>query len=445
MKKFEIILVCSITLLVIFNLEAQIKSLRVSLRTDASSKIDEFSQQNIEKLISQSEQIISAYNDKASMYDLDKNKVTAESINDFKNLFHGGAYLFNDLVQFGRRIPMNEYTSFVSDYLRDEGVNFKISNLLLKSAVKNPASDNQYEIVVKVIKLLTKVYDKEKKKFIEYPKYKQVHLEFIITIQGEDLDQTQIYGIDGQIENPPPPKEKELHVFGAYSYGLPSFKIHDQYSSNNLKFDQKQGFDIGVKFALGISRSKKSKILAGLSYGNLNYSIVSDSMIEKIEDTNNNKEIAISTLRVMENVVANKINFSYLQARFGMQAYLLKGFRQVEWGIAFELLPTYLLSGGQSSKGQAKKYTTYSYRSFVESCQDENIEVNESTDDSGKILLGAEVKSFVQYYLGGRKSAISAGFSYRRYLDNWLGSPVLISELLPHNFAIELSFIKKLN
>ncbi|MBK7220443.1 MAG: hypothetical protein IPH94_03595 [Saprospiraceae bacterium] len=163
MKIIKMSFVCCLVFILPVNMIGQIKSLRVSLRTDSTSRIDEKSQQNIEKLITQSEQIISAYNDKGTMFDLDKGKVSPESIDSFKRLFHGGAYIFNDLVLYGRRIPMNEYTAFVADHLRGEGVNFKISNMLLKSAVKNPASDNQYEIVVKVIKLLTRVYDRSKK------------------------------------------------------------------------------------------------------------------------------------------------------------------------------------------------------------------------------------------------------------------------------------------
>ncbi len=445
MKKIKILFVCCGIFLLPVSMIGQIKSLRVSLRTDSTSRIDEKAQQNIEKLITQSEQIISAYNDKATMFDLDKGKVSPESIDSFKRLFHGGAYIFNDLVLYGRRIPMNEYTAFVADHLRGEGVNFKISNLLLKSAVKNPASDNQYEIVVKVIKLLTRVYDRNKKKFIEYPKYKQANLEFIITVQGEDLDQTQIYGIDGQIEDPPPPRAKELQFFGAYSYGMADFKIDEKFASNALKFSSKRGYDIGMKFAWGISRNKKSKIVAGISYGNINYSLISDSSIVKNEGLTKNKDISVSTIRVMETVKSNNLEFSYLQARLGAQIYLTKGFKQVEWGLDFEVLPTYVLSGGQNSSGLVKDYTTYGHKTNELFCFNGSSEIDESISESGSFLFGAEVKTFLLYYLGGRKSAISAGLAYRRYFNNWLTSPLILSEFLPHNLAMELSFIKKLN
>ena len=87
MKIIKMSFVCCLVFILPVNMIGQIKSLRVSLRTDSTSRINEKSQQNIEKLITQSEQIISAYNDKGTMFDLDKGKVSPESIDSFKRLF----------------------------------------------------------------------------------------------------------------------------------------------------------------------------------------------------------------------------------------------------------------------------------------------------------------------------------------------------------------------
>ncbi len=454
-------------------LSAQIDGLRVDLRTDANTYIHPEAETYKDKIIRNLQAHLGKYNDAAFLLDMDENTVNTKSIETFTTLFHSNARVFNDLEIYGTQIPIDEYIGIVAERMSSKGVEFKITDMLLKKVDNNPALPGElyFEAKVLVNKLLLSRLD-EKYKQVTIPNGGDVVTqEFTIIIQGADLEQIQIYGINGQTRLRPKPYHHEVRVAASYGIDINSrFKLHDNFAQK-FSPDIKASSMIDANFAYtrSFKRGGHSKWLIGLGYGQHKWDVTTSdgadgSNIYSTSSGNNNG----NTLRFSTSYnyagIKNQVSFTYFQGMAGIQLPLRKisGYKMEYW-IESGILPTFITKKETVPLADIKQLSVVTFDGKDDPFCDAPFTVAEGSfeKESSVMSIGFQIKPYIRYYLNeANTTGLTVGLGYTYYLQSWLDSnttsihsnpetaqprSLILKQLTPAHFRFELGLTFKLN
>lgn len=454
-------------------LSAQIDGLRVDLRTDANTYIHPEAEAYKEKIIRNLQAHLGKYNDAAFLLDIDEGTVNAKSIETFQSLFHSNARVFNDLELYGTQIPIDEYVGIVAERMSSKGVEFKITDMLLKRVDNNPAFPNElfFEAKVMVNKLLLSRLDE---------KYKQVNIpnggdvvtqEFTIIIQGADLEQVQIYGINGQTRVRPKPYHHEVRVAASYGIDINSrFKLHDNFAGEfSPDIKAVSMIDANFAYARSFKRGGHGKWLIGFGYGQHKWDVTTSegadgSNIYSTSSGNN----ATNTLRFSTSYnytgIKNQVSFTYFQGMAGIQLPLRKisGYKMEYW-IEGAVLPTFITKKETVPSSDIKELSVVTFDGNDDPYCDASFLVPDGSfgEASSTMSIGFQIKPYIRYYLNeSNTTGLTVGVGYSYYLQSWLdpntasihSNPetaqprsLILNQLTPAHLRFELGLTFKLN
>jgi hypothetical protein len=458
--------------------EAQVSSLRVNLRTDESTVIPPEAEPYKDVIIANIQNHLSLYNDAASLIDVENGGVTTESIEKFRMLFHSNARVFNDLQQYGIPIPIDEYIALISEKMSLSGQQFKIADMLLQKVENNPAviGELYFEAKVKVNKLmLTRIDEKTGKAVTVGDGGDLIPLDFNIIIQGKDLKQVEIYGINGKIEPRPKPFNHEVKITASYGINLhSSFESYSNFESGfSPVITPGLLLDGGISYARSFKRGGHAKWIVGANYG------IHQWEVEVTGDNNrynllpgNSSENTLSFINSYNyQNVKNKISFSFVQGILGVQLPIrpISGYKMEYW-LEAGVLPTWVTKKESMDTLSAKinrfnqvvfDGTPTDYCNVIES---RPALYNDRLTSSSLMSVGVQLKPGIKYYLNGNKSSaltFSAGYVY--YFGSWIDknstnvfedvnsipdngpTSLVLNRLTPALLRIELGLSFKLN
>ncbi len=454
-------------------LSAQVDGLRVDLRIDDNTVIHPEAEAHKEKIVSKLQVHLGKYNDAAFLLDADEGTVNAKSIESFTSLFHSNARVFNDVIKYGTQIPIDDYVGIVAERMTKKGVEFKITDMLLKRVDNNPAFPGEliFEAKVMVNKLMLSRLDEKSGKQVEIPDGGDVvSQEFTILIQGADLSDIQIYGINSKSIPRPKPYQHELRV--AASYGIDansSFALHKNFiSSFSPDIKTTSMLDANFTYARGFKRGSQSKWLVGLGYGQHTWELNTsggdaESKIYRTSTANgSNNTLSFNTSFAYDNVV-NQLSFSYFQGLIGVQLPLKKilGYK-LEYWIEGAILPTYISKKESLAVSQIQELSVVTLRDIDETYCDDPYKLEDRSFEevSNVMSIGLQLKPYLRYYLNdANTTGLTVGVGYTYYLQTWLNpntasihsvdssSPksIMLNQLTPAHLRFELGLTFKLN
>lgn len=454
-------------------LSAQVDGLRVDLRIDENTIIHPEADVHKDKIIRNLQLHLGKYNDAAFLLDVDEGAVTTKSIESFTSLFHSNARVFNDVFKYGTQIPIDDYVGIVAERMTKKGVEFKITDMLLKRVDNNPAFPGEliFEAKVMVNKLMLSRIDEKSGKQIEIPDGGDViSQEFTILIQGDELSDIKIYGINSKSIPRPKPFQSELRV--AASYGIDAnsrFVIHKNFiSSFSPDIKAASMFDVNLAYARGFKRGGQSKWLIGVGYGQHKWELNtsngnSESKIYRTSTGNSsNNTLSFNTSYAYDNVL-NQLRFSYFQGLLGVQLPLKKisGYKFEYW-IEGAILPTYISKKESIATSEIQELSVVTFNEKDDPYCDAPFTVEDgSLDKSSSVLsIGLQLKPYLRYYLNeSNTTGLTVGVGYTYYLQSWLNpntasihsddpslpKTLILNQLIPAHLRFELGFTFKLN
>lgn len=451
------------------SVEAQISSLRVNVRVDDNTYYSEDSKDHKDLILASCQKLMSEYYDKATLLDSDEGtEVNSESLDAFKELFFGNARIFNDLQEYGGSIPMDNYTGLIIQHLKKSGVSFRISDMLVKKIERNTAIESlNFEVTIRVNKLLQQSIEEGTGKVIQHPEFRLVPMDFILIVQGDELKEVKIYSIEGQTKPRPKPRYSELCV--ATSYGLPIFskyELHNSFqSTNGIGLKSTYMFDIVAKYSRSFARGKHLRWIIGLAYGRHGWSIEpnDDRLTYSVPALTSPNSVGISDDYNYKSF-SNKIDFSFFQGHLGVMLPIksIQGYRMEYW-LEVNALPTYISRKESFLDPVVNRLSVVVWDSLREEfCNELWSNSNPQlakTFTSSDFVLGVQIKPGIRYYLPDRKSAISFGLGYVHYLASWISKDVssihadpnfesnrsyLLKSLFPRHLRMEIGYIIKL-
>lgn len=454
-------------------LSAQVDGLRVDLRIDENTIIHPEADVHKDKIIRNLQLHLGKYNDAAFLIDVDEGTVTAKSIESFTSLFHSNARVFNDVIKYGTQIPIDDYVGIVAERMTKKGVEFKITDMLLKRVDNNPAFPGEliFEAKVMVNKLMLSRLDEKSGKQVEIPDGGDVvSQEFTILIQGADLSDIQIYGINSKSIPRPKPFQSELRV--ATSYGInanSSFVVHKNFiSSFSPDIKAASMIDANFAYARGFKRGGQSKWLIGVGHGQHKWELNtssgnSENKIYRTSTSNSsNNTLLFNTSYAYDNVV-NQLSFSYFQGLIGVQLPLKKilGYK-LEYWIEGVILPTYISKKESLAVTQIQELSVVTLRDIDETYCDDLYQLEDRSFEevSNVMSIGLQLKPYLRYYLNdANTTGLTVGAGYTYYLQSWLNpntasihsvdssSPksIMLNQLTPAHLRFELGLTFKLN
>ncbi len=465
------ILVCSIILMQTA-LIGQIDGLRVQLRTDSKTTIHPDAEIYKDKIIENLQIHLGKYNDAAFLIDIEEGKVNTKSIETFKSLFHSNARVFNDLEKYGMQIPIDDYVSKVAERMSDKGVEFKIADMLLKSVENNPALGEKYfEAIVIVNKLILSQLDEKTGKQVTIKDGGDVVTqEFTILIKGEDLQDVNIYGINGRASVRPKPYNHEVRV--AASYGL---DVNSRYQAHNgfatgfaPQVSAASMIDANIVYARGFKRNGHSKWMIGLGYGQQKWDVntatgdVKSRVYKVAADAITGNRLSFNTSYEYTNVT-NQVSFSYLQGLIGVQLPLkqIAGYK-LEYWIEGAIMPTFITKNESFDNAKFIKRDLVTFDGKDDAfCDDDkfSVPVGVLDETSNAFSVGIQIKPYVRYYLNESKTTgLTIGAGYVYYLQSWVDKTstsihdntigpksLILHQLTPAHLRLELGLSFKLN
>jgi hypothetical protein len=450
---------------------AQLVSLPVELRVqEGVSVIPSEAEPYLEQIRLNCERHIGLYNLRAGLADIETGMVTAETINAFRDLIHSNSRIFNDLEPYGRLITNDEYTGKIAKYFRNEGVKFKITDLLITKITTSPDNPNLFEVNVRVNKLLYAQINPKKDAVQHFkPGSEELYtLDFTIIVQGDNLDEVMIWKIDGEVKEKPKPFNKEVQAFVSYGINLNStYKYFNEFSNtDDIALRNSSMFDIGVKYANSLKRGGHTKFVVGLAAGLHGWSVSTDSA-KFIEPQENNTEDAISFTRTFDYVnIDNEVSFMYVQGLVGLNIPLrpILGYKMEYW-IEGLFMPTYISKSGSvrriNSQSYIREYSTVTYRNINYAyCVEEDVQ-NEDLlaleESSTNYTFGVQIKPGIKYHVNDLKTfSITGAIGYTYYFGSWLSNDItslhsdseqpkslFLQELTPAHLRFELGMVYK--
>jgi len=453
-------------------LPAQIDGLRVELRTDDNTFIHPDAEAHKEKIIMNLQSHLGKYNDASFLLDIDEASVTTRSIEAFKALFHSNARVFNDLEKYGTQIPIDDYVGIVAERMPSKGVEFKITDMLLKRVDNNPAFPNEliFEAKVVINKLLLSRLD-EKYKQVTIPNGGDVVTqEFTIIIQGDSLNDIQIYGINGKTIPRPKPYHHEMKVAASYGIDINSrFGWHENFGSLFLPEIQSISLMDGyIGYSRSFKRGGHSKWFIGLGYGQHKWEITipegtAGGNIYSLSSGNNNTNTLTFSTSYEYLAINNQISFNYFQGMAGIQLPIRKisGYKMEYW-IEGTILPTFINKKESLSSASINELSVVSYKEKDDPYCDAPYNLPEGGlgTASSVMSLGFQVKPYLRYYINeSNTTGLTFGIGYTYYLKSWLPSnttsihnvdtsapkSIVLNQLTPAHLKFELGLTFKLN
>jgi hypothetical protein len=445
----------------------------VDIRTDDNTYIHPEAEVHKDKIIRNLQAHLGKYNDAAFLLDTDEGTVSTKSIEAFQSLFHSNAYVFNDLQKYGTKIPIDEYVGIVAERMSSKGVKFKITDMLLKQVDNNPALPGElyFEAKVMVNKLLLSRLD-EKFKQVTIPNGGDVVTqEFTIIIQGADLDQIQIYVINGQTRVRPKPYQHEVRLAASYGIDLNSkFKPHDNFTSGfTPKIASTSMIDAQFTYARGFKRGSHSKWLIGAGYGQHKWEIntsggTREKKIYSTSTKNNSPNTLSFNTSFAYDSVQNQLSFSYFQGLIGIQVPLRKilGYKMEYW-IEGTILPTFITRKETVSVSKITEQSVVTFKENHDSYCDAPFTIPEGSfgESSSTMSIGFQIKPYLRYYLNeSNTTGLTFGVGYTYYLQSWLNTntvsihnneessgpkSLVLNQLTPAHLRFEVGLSFKLN
>lgn len=458
--------------------EAQVSSLRVNLRTDESTIIPPEAEPYKDLIIANIQNHLGLYNDAASLIDVENGGVTTESIEKFRMLFHSNARVFNDLQQYGIPIPIDDYIALISGKMPLSGQQFKIADMLLQKVENNPALPGElyFEAKVKVNKLmLNRIDDKTGKAVAVEDGGDLIPLDFNVIIQGKELKEVTIWGINGEIIPRPKPFNHEVKITASYGINLhSSFGTYSNFGGGfSPTISPGLMLDGGISYARSFKRGGHAKWILGANYGIHRWEV--DVTGENNKYNINPGNTSGNTLSFINSYnfqnVKNNISFSFVQGILGVQLPLrpISGYKMEYW-IEVGVLPTWVTKkesmDTQSAKIDRVSQVVFNGKptDYCNSIQDSLTSYNDRLSSSSIMSVGLQVKPGIKYYLNGNKSSaltLSAGYVY--YFGSWIDknstnvfedvnsssengpTSLVLNSLTPALLRIELGLSFKLN
>lgn len=451
------------------SMQAQISSLRVNVRTDTNTYFSEDSRNFKDQILISCQKLMSEYYDKATLLDPEERiEVNTKSLEAFKELFFGNARIFNDLQEYGGSIPMDNYTGLVIQNLKKTGVSFRISDMLVKKIERNTAIESlNFEVTIRVNKLLQQSIAEGSGKVILHPEFRLVPMDFILIVQGEDLKDVKIYSIEGKTKPRPKPHYSDLCV--SASFGFPIFSQYELHNGfkyfSGVELRSRNMFDVGAKYSRSFARGKHLRWIIGLSYGRHGWNLEpkDDKLTYSVSATTSRNYVDLSE-DFNYKTFNNKIDFSFFQGVLGLMIPIKKiqGYRMEYW-LEINALPTFISRKESLLDPLVNRLSVVVWDSLREEYCNEVWSNNNpqlaQNFTSSDFILGLQIKPGIRYYLPDRKSALSFGIGYVYYLESWIPNEVqsvhsnsaigpnssfLLKSLQPSLLRIEIGYIIKM-
>ncbi len=412
-----------------FGFSQEYDGLRVKIRMDDNSKIDEKAEPYIDQILASSQKILGQYNDRATLLDTEQGQVTSESIDKMRAIFYSNARVYDDLVQYGTIIALDDYIGKIRKYMNTTGPDYKITDLLLLEVISNPAIPGLYfETKIRVNKLMQNQIDEKSGKIIPVPKGGEVvPLEFVIIVQGDDLDDVKIYEIQGKIKPRPKPYNHEVFAFASMGFNTnTTFKKQDEFDDSfSPALTSKYLLDFGFKYSRSFKRGKHAKWFVGAAFGLHNWNINTENSGVKFNVSGDiDGKLDFNTIYDFKNV-DNVINFSYLQAMLGTQIPLrpIVGYK-IEYWVELSVMPTFVSK--TETLGENKLVSQNSVVSFGDisdpfCSEDYDLQAQGLNSKSSMNTIGVQAKPYIRYFLNDSKtSGITFGVGYAYYFGSWI-------------------------
>jgi hypothetical protein len=413
---------------------SQYDGLRVNIRVTENSRIDPKADAYIEQILKSCQRVLGNYNSRATLMDIDQGGVTSESIEQMKTIFFSNPRVFDDLVEYGNSIPLDDYIGKIRKYMNNSGPDYRITDLLLLDVKTNPAIPGLYfEISIRANKLMLNRIDDKRGTVFTIPKGGElIPLQFEIIVQGNELSDVKIYEIKGTPKPRPKSFNQELAFFSSMAMNVKTaYTVHAGFGESGFSPDLKSNylFDIGMKYSRSFGRGKHSKWLIGAAYGlhswnanTQNSRAIFEILREQVGALEFNTQFELQN-------VDNVINFSYIQGMLGFQMPLkrIAGYKTEYW-IEAAFLPTYVSK--KEKIGENDELVRNSVVRFgvleEQYCNNQeaflSIESQEKLNNKYNILTnGVMIKPYIRHYLDrSKKTGLTAGISYVHYFGSWI-------------------------
>lgn len=287
-------------LLTFSNLMSQQKTMSVIVSPNLDFEELEIPENIFDQLVETSKKVMQNYNNTASLFDRDKDRVSQAAIDRYIDNFSDNAKIVDD---FSPRLlndrNVRNYASQVLDYLPKEGVQFEMRTARIRDVVYDETG--YYEVEVQANKTLYNGVNLDNSTF-KCKTGRGYFLKFYIVIYKEEIQNGKIRKIDGSISRQ---CEDANATFGLYARGgsdllnLSSFNGNTPPSGVTYQ-DAKADFELNtnvsvvgsVGFTFNIPITKKEQFFlslnAGYSLFQLKTTAIGTYFFKEDESTNTN-------------------------------------------------------------------------------------------------------------------------------------------------------------